>query len=153
MFNRAISFNCRWCSRCLLVLCLAGLTGCSTYKGLRPIYPPYGDTVDSLQPTLQWEPLADPDATYDLVIYKPAQKGFGDSNLEMEQMRVYYRQRLKGTAHRVEKPLEPNTHYTWSVRARLGENVSSWSKHETTIFLGISRHRRVRILHFSTPNH
>jgi hypothetical protein len=136
---------------CLVAVGLAVLTGCSTYKGLQPIYPEYGDTVDSLQPTLQWKPLADPSATYDLVIYKPAQKGFGGSDVDVEQVRVYYRQRLKGSSHRIEKPLEPNTHYTWSVRARLGEDVTSWSKHETTIFLGISRHRRVRILSFTTP--
>lgn len=125
---------------------LAGLgfmsaTGCYRLKlhpvaGLRPMYPqvrlkqdaicPFGcpwlldvPVVDSLQPTLRWEPYSRPDATYDLRIWRGETYGsqmFGSSIVPTEL--VYARNALPAPVHKVESPLEPSTLYFWTIRAR-----------------------------------
>ena len=143
------------CARLAILIPAAAMlttTGCTSYRGVKPITPKQGATVDSLQPTFKWEAESDDQVTYDLVIYEPT-KGFssGESAIDREKKRVYYRQRLKGDNHQIEKPLAPKQTYTWSLRARKGEEVSRWTAHETTVFLIISRHRRLRLPEFSTP--
>ena len=50
-------------------LVLAGLlAGCTTFHGQRPISPDVGGRIDSLQPTLRWEPAEGADVAYDLVV-------------------------------------------------------------------------------------
>lgn len=80
--------------------------------------------VDSLQPTLKWEPFqrqedgdADQekflsrieDVTYELRIRKTITANSGEL--------VYARERLKLPYHKLEEPLEPSTQYLWSVRS------------------------------------
>lgn len=81
--------------------------------------------VDSVQPTLSWEPLPRPqdrtpenvgliarleDVRYDLKIW--------ESNNDTPDMLVYERFGLTEPAHRLEYPLKPATRYLWTFRAR-----------------------------------
>jgi hypothetical protein len=124
------------CWRGLLAFMLIALiTGCGTPRvGLQPQYPPFEKgmfaiwgkfvEVDSLQPTLQWEPFPrqdDRDAdqegflsrieevTYELRIWKTVTANSGEL--------VYARVRLALPYHKLEEPLEPSTKYLWSVRS------------------------------------
>jgi hypothetical protein len=127
-------------------------------SGFKPIYPPqrlsismpvtgpgsenfslvFWQEVDSLQPTLQWQPFPGiehklhsfnketasyesapfievderhvSDVRYDLKIWKASNRTRG--NL------VYERTGIEGTSHRIDEPLEPDTRYLWTIRAR-----------------------------------
>jgi len=124
----------------IIVSILVGFSGCTSHKGLRIVYPEYNDTIADLQPTLQWEAIPGSSVTYDLVVYE-----FEEENP------VYYKEGLKDATHKIEKELKPNTLYRWSVRSRKGSDVSEWTKRETQVFTGISYHRRVKYMRFSTP--
>jgi len=132
---------------------VVGSMGCSTYKGIKPIYPTHKGMVSSLQPILRWEAISDTNATYDIVIYERAgeQHTEGTSGVEWDRKKVYYRENIQGTSHKVEIPLKPNTTYLWSLRARKGENISKWSKLQIEVFTGISYHRRSRLFEFKSP--
>ena len=119
----------------LALILLVSIAGCGTPKvGLQPQYPPikkgmfalWGKfiEVDSLQPTLRWEPFlrqedrdADQegflsgieDVRYELRIWKTITASSGEL--------VYARGRLTLPYHKLEEPLEPSTKYLWSVRA------------------------------------
>ena len=120
--------------------CLASMTACTSYEGLRIVEPAYQATVTTLQPTLRWDAVPGNNVTYDIVVYE----GEGATP-------VYQRERLSGTAHRIEQDLKPNTLYRWSVRSREGSTVSEWSKHQTQVFTGVSYHSRKRMPEFTTP--
>jgi hypothetical protein len=114
-------------------LFLAGCTHQLSVHGLKPLYPEVRGNlatnaiayveVDSLQPTLKWEPfprprdLEDPRlqdgrlarVTYDLRIWLAAE----DRPTDL----VYARDGLTEPAHRLESPLQPGTRYFWTVRA------------------------------------
>ena len=118
-----------------VLIFLLVLAGCGTPRvGLQPQYPPFEKgmfalwgrftEVDSLQPTLRWEPFprqedrdADQDGwlsgiedvTYELRIWKTITASSGKL--------VYARGRLRLPYHKVEEPLEPLTNYLWSVRS------------------------------------
>lgn len=117
------------------------LLGCTTYSGVKPIYPDVGNpnwptVVDGLQPTFQWE--AHPDAeSYDFIIYEgiKTQSFFGGTKWAVGR-EVYYREGLQSTKHQVDQPLKPSTEYYWSVRTRRGSIVSRWSLYDYEIFLG-----------------
>jgi hypothetical protein len=111
------------------------VAGCSTpMAGLQPQYPPFEKSifsrwgnfveVDSLQPTLRWQPFSPPQdrtvttagmltqiegITYELRIWKTKAGMYGDE--------VYARDGMKLPYHKLEEPLEPSTRYLWSVRA------------------------------------
>jgi hypothetical protein len=105
------------------------------YVGLAPVDPPMlastsgngtadlAPTISAPQPTLRWEPFKGDDVTYDLMIWRAADRDLG--NL------VYSRERLTQTQHTVEIPLDPQTRYFWTVRARFSANgrtkVTEWS--------------------------
>ena len=119
----------------LVLVLLVFVTGCGTPKvGLQAQYPPvkkgmfalWGKfiEVDSLQPTLRWEPFPrqeDRDAdqegvlsgieviTYELRIWKTITASAGEL--------AYARGRLTLPYHKLEEPLEPSTKYLWSVRS------------------------------------
>jgi hypothetical protein len=127
-------------SVCWLTLLL--LTGCAqpvSVYGLRPEYPKprlegsWLSTgrradfveVDSLRPTLRWEPFPDSDdrkadhegmlnrvrnVTYDLKILR--------AESEYPAQVIYTRSGLPEPSHRPENPLEPSAKYFWTVRAR-----------------------------------
>jgi hypothetical protein len=138
--------------RIVLVLQLVLLAGCTSFSGVKPVYPKVGDPdspqmVESLQPTFQWE--SHPDAeTYDFIITDPKAGSFADGTLKP----VYYREALTGTKHRVEEPLTPNTVYFWSVRTRRGSNVSPWSRYNYSVETGVhTRTATNQPFRFKTP--
>lgn len=136
--------------------------GCAfepSISGFRPVYPPLtatfftspfnmGDNlnwpkVDSLQPTLRWQPLpgehqiplgqvkpfvaVDPasvrDVKYDLRIWTVFDKAPGELAYEIEGLTEPF--------HKLERSLKPSTEYYWSVRARFSldgqPRASEWS--------------------------
>lgn len=121
--------------RSLALIFLTLITGCGTpMVGLQPEYPPFKKgmfalwgkfvEVDSLQPTLRWQPFPrqeDSDAdkegtlnriedlTYEVRLWKTMTSSSGEL--------VYARDGLKLPYHRLEEPLEPSTKYLWSARA------------------------------------
>ena len=94
----------------LLVLPLAAWT--THINGLLPVSPAPGAQVDSLTPTLQWEPFperGDPHVTevvYDLRV------------LESGGAQVYSREGLPECSHRLQQALVPGRVYYWTVRVR-----------------------------------
>jgi len=107
------------------------LSGCGgvSVVGLHPVYPPLEKKafathcefaeVDSLQPTLIWQPFPRPsddfadkvkDVTYELRIWTTIQGPSGKLR--------YSRDGLQLPSHKLEEPLEPSIQYLWSVRAR-----------------------------------
>jgi hypothetical protein len=105
------------------------------YVGLAPVDPPmlastsWDGTADlaprisAPQPMLRWEPFKGDDVTYDLMIWRAADRNLG--------ILVYSRERLTQPQHTVEIPLDPQTRYFWTVRARFSANgrtkVTEWS--------------------------
>jgi hypothetical protein len=124
----------------VFVLGLLGLTACTTFHSVEPIYPKVEGPrnlpfVESLQPTLKWKPSPEAES-YDLIVYKPEQtKAFGENKERNRLMKIYYRERLTDTAHKLEEPLKPDAEYYWSVRIRSGEKVSDWSRYDHRLFL------------------
>lgn len=115
-----------------------------SFFGLRPEYPGVrgpltGDKligewfewtkVDSLQPTLRWEPFPRPQdreasgldlrnrvytVTYDLKISRGAPDFAKSRSMEL----IYERSGLTAPYHKLEQSLEPNRKYFWAIRAR-----------------------------------
>jgi hypothetical protein len=118
------------------------LLGCTSFKGIKPIYPKVGNpnspkAVDSLTPTFKWEPSKEPGVTYDFVIYEGIkEESFWKGTKRAMGRRVYYREGLTETEHTIREPLKPDTEYYWSVRTRNGDKVSEWSLYDYTLFLG-----------------
>lgn len=98
-----------------------GLITLNALFGPAAIYPP--PTVmhdprwrtDSLQPTLRWEPFQGSDVTYDLIIWSGV--GMHRSGIQPTEL-VYNRTGLSEASHTIETPLQPDTLYLWTVRAR-----------------------------------
>ncbi len=106
---------------------LLALVACSwtTIHGVTPISPKVGvdQTVDTLQPTFRWEPVAEPDARYDFIIYE----SYGGVMAAVGR-EVYYREGLQALEHTLEVPLRPKHEYYWSIRVRRRGEVSEWSR-------------------------
>ncbi len=118
---------------CIFVLIVGvfGLGACSMNYDLIPISPvagrpDYPDPVDSLQPTLEWNPYSGPDVTYDVIIYEGVRVkqpySLGETQLVPGKV-IYHRQGLKEPKHTIEKSLKPSAEYCWEVRARTGGKV------------------------------
>ena len=133
-----------------VVVVLSGCTRPAPVYGLRPEYPTASldltDTakvafikVDSLQPTLRWEPFPDADTRkadrdgrlnrvrdvrYDLRI-------LGAENDHPTEV-VYARSELPEPSHKLETPLLPAAKYFWTVRARFTldgvTRVTPWAR-------------------------
>jgi len=97
----------------------------STISGPEPIYPrpqihqnPFWRTnrIDTLQPTLRWEPFQGSDVTYDLIIWRSTSDG-NPGGIQPTEL-IYGRTALSEAFHRLEMPLQPDTDYQWTVRAR-----------------------------------
>lgn len=111
------------------------LAGCTTFHGQHPLHPAVGDVVDTLQPTLRWEPAAEPGVTYDLVVARAkSSETFGK-----DTERSYYREALKEPEHRIEQPLVPDQRYYWAVRIRRGDQVTGWSDYDHWVFWGLGK--------------
>lgn len=150
-----------------LTAALASLQGCAMkapVSGFAPLYPELTTSfsmgrsyptefldwtkVDSLQPTLSWEPFpgthrawmgAEPEpfirvdmhsvraVTYDLKIWTVERRGA----LRIPAELVYEREELAQPSHRLERPLQPDSEYFWSVRARFNlegnPRATEWS--------------------------
>ena len=117
---------------CLIPVIFMSLTSCAfptqdRIIGRAPIYPklPHfvvgSRTVESLSPTFRWEPSQEANATYDVVVYEML-----DGWVPGKE--VYYREGIVLAEHQMEKPLQPNRPYYWSVRDRRGEHISGWSR-------------------------
>lgn len=134
------------------VLTLLLLTGCAppvSVYGLRPEYPKPSLAggalragfveVDSLRPTLRWEPFPDADdrkadregildrvrhVTYDVKIFRA-------ENDHPAQV-IYARRGLPAPTHTLETSLEVSTRYFWTVRARFeldgATRVTPWGR-------------------------
>jgi len=106
------------------------------FTGLEPQYPPmttdstYGNNlylipkVSSLQPTLQWEAFKGSNVTYDLMIWRAADRALGTL--------VYSREHLTEPIHALGIPLTSNERYFWTVRAWFTVDgrtkVTEWSR-------------------------
>jgi hypothetical protein len=97
----------------------------STISGPEPIYPRPQvlqnhfwriNTIDTLQPTLRWEPFQGSDVTYDLIIWRSTSDG-NSRGIQPTEL-IYGRTALSEAFHRLETPLQPDTDYQWTVRAR-----------------------------------
>jgi len=138
---------------------ILSITACTTFHGITPISPKVGDpylfpTVESLQPTLRWQPVSDPESSYDLVIYEgitiTPQTG-GEVKRAVGE-RVYYREGLRETAHQIEQPLKPDTEYYWAVRIRRGAQVAEWSHYDYRLFTGMVSVKGTKLpFRFQTP--
>lgn len=84
--------------------------------------------VDSLQPTMSWEPFPGSNVTYDLKIWSAGRLGPDTS--------VYSRTNLDQPTHKIETALESSTLYYWSVRAHFveqgRERITDWSRRSVT---------------------
>lgn len=125
------------------IMYLLVLTGCTTFHGLKPIYPKVGSPdfpkgVDSLRPTFRWEPSSESDVTYDFIIYEgiyvPAT--WTEKAKRSVGREVYFREGLLKPEHKIEEPLKPDSEYYWSIRIRRGQRVSAWSLYDYDLFLG-----------------
>ena len=111
---------------------LLGLLACSgtSIRGITPISPRAGlsywfnqpPAVETLQPTFRWEPVVNPDARYDFIIFESR-----DGREAAVGREVYNREGLQEPEHTLEVALQPDREYYWSVRVRYGEEVSEWS--------------------------
>lgn len=101
------------------------LAACTTIDGITPIYPKaeLNQTVDSLQPTFRWEPVAGANVRYDFIILE----ALGGGRYPGVGKEVYFREGLQVPEHTLKVSLQPDQEYYWSVRVRRGEEVSEWS--------------------------
>jgi hypothetical protein len=80
--------------------------------------------INSLEPTMSWEPFYGPNVTYELKIWRAGRLG--------PEAVVYSRANIEQTSHKLEMTLEPSTPYYWSVRAHFSQNgkdrITEWSK-------------------------
>lgn len=123
------------------VVVLLLLSGCTTPRGITPIYPAIGNPnfprqVESLQPTFEWEIVPEVDA-YDLAVYEVVKTGsLWEPTTRTMGREIYYREGLKAPRHKIEMTLTPTQEYYWSIRTRVGDSVSDWSVYDYTLFLG-----------------
>lgn len=127
--------------RSVLFLLAFILAGCTSFHGLKPLYPDPGHPsspkkVESLQPTFRWQASSTQGVTYDLIIYEGIKVSDWKGTKRSVGREVYYREGLTGTEHRMEEPLKPKSEYYWSIRARNGDKVTAWSLYDYTLFLG-----------------
>ena len=119
--------------RLIAVIFACLLTGCVSYVGLKPVYPQPNTVrcfvpvmVESLQPTFKWE-LPASGQNVDLIIWDVTRYGWKDfthgANLIREDA-VYYKENIPGGEHKIEKPLQPDTVYAWSIRPA---GTTAWS--------------------------
>lgn len=125
MIGLSIFHPSRYCLAALLLVSACAVSN----VGLRPEYPEVSKDyieVNSFQPTFTWAPFEPPpdrqskasksgtgssDVTYEVKIWRTDEYHYPLSL-------VYQRKGVIETSHRVGMPLEPNTKYVWSVRAR-----------------------------------
>lgn len=138
------------------------LSACTTYTGLKPVYPDVGHPnyhvveVSSLQPTLKWEASSQPGATYDLNVFEGPEAG--SDILPLPALKrdpaklVYVREGLLKPEHTVEELLKPGNVYFWSVRLHEEGKISEWSRYNYCLFSGFYIYRAPnQYYRFRTP--
>lgn len=117
------------------------ITGCSrTFNVVKPVYPGIGSppnfmtSVEDLQPTFEWEAAAESGVAYDLVIYEVVVARTSWDVKRSVGKKVYYKEALLETEHKITEPLEPGKEYCWSIRTRKGSLVSEWSRYDQFVF-------------------
>lgn len=145
-------------NRLLLTIVLLVVAGCTSFQGIKPVSPEVGNPnfptqTDSLLPTFRWEASAEPETTYDFIVYEGIKvESFLEGIKRSVGKEVYYRQGLKASEHKIEEPLQPDAEYYWSVRMRRGDKVSDWAKYDYTLFLGTAyMHAGDQPFIFKTP--
>lgn len=125
-----------------ILLAAVAAAACTTFHGVKPTDPSQGNPnwpprLDSVQPTLRWEP-GGPGVTYDLAIIDAVEKKSGPWSQRVERhtpgRTVYHREGLTASVHAVEEPLEYDKLYYWSVRIHDGNIVSKWSTYDYDFF-------------------
>jgi len=91
--------------------------------------------VGSLRPTGRWEHIPGESVTYDLRIWQSKEYPTAITSMPTVVGEVIYeREGLTENVHTLEEALEPDTVYTWSVRARFVKDgkvrVTEWSKYK-----------------------
>ncbi|MDH5700264.1 MAG: hypothetical protein OEZ41_09920 [Nitrospirota bacterium] len=91
--------------------------------------------VGSLRPTGRWEAFPGENVTYDLRILESKEYPTAITSMPTVVGEVIYeREGLTENVHTLEEALEPDTVYTWSVRARFLKDgkvrVTEWSKYK-----------------------
>jgi hypothetical protein len=117
---------------------LLGLTGCvgvwwTDIQGeVTPKSPKAADCfldrptrVESLRPAFLWEPVAEPDAQYDFIIFEAYKNKISFRPSWIIGREVHYREGLAEPEHQLDDPLRPQTYYFWSVRVRIGRSAPS----------------------------
>lgn len=140
--------------------CLFILQACSTFHGIKPVYPDAGHPayhiveVDSLQPILEWAASDGAETTYDLrVMEGPPLEGkiYLESWKNPELTIVYQKEKIPGSRHKIDVPLKPAHLYFWSVKES-GTKVD-WSYYNYHLFAGIFYYYWPKQLYrFKTPN-
>ena len=138
----------RWILAGLLALAACSWT---TIHGVTPISPEPGisswtnrpTTVESLQPTFRWEPVAEQDARYDFIIYE----SYGGLIAAVGR-EVYYREALQEPEHTLKDPLQPKHEYYWSIRVRRRGELSEWSRFDYTSVPGGCSMRKEEVYPF-----
>ena len=120
-------------ARCAAVACASTivLSGCwSTYHGQKPIMPAVGATIDTLRPTLLWEPSEEAGVSYDVRLQESlTSEAFRDPNAV-----PFYREGVPAPSCTVDPPLKPGRTYIWAVRVRKGTEVTAWSSYDHSYF-------------------
>ena len=143
----------------IFVVCVALLiSGCAAWhSGIKPISPPGkkvipAPMVDSLTPTLVWEPLeikesADKitDLRYDIIIYT-------NIGFPPQAKVAYQKEDITETSHVVTTPLQKGTRYYWRIREkykRNGEEVTGqWNGFG---FVAVNQYATNKPYFFDTP--
>jgi hypothetical protein len=137
-------------------------SACTTYSGLKPLYPDVGHPhyhviqVQDLEPVLKWQASSNPNAMYDLIVYEGPEWSSDSLPLPWQQdmkiNKVYFRKMLKNQEHKIEEPLKPGLVYFWSIRAIENENIGEWSKYSYRLFTVITYYSETdQLFRFRTP--
>jgi hypothetical protein len=124
--SRVIVFSARAAMLFMVGISSVLVSGCSSYIGLVPVSPAFGEIVDDVQPSMRWEAAPEEGVTYELFVYE-ANAVDGSRGEGADPDPVYARKGLTITRHRIEKLLDPGVEYAWSVRYVKGGDVSPWS--------------------------
>lgn len=97
-------------------------------------------SASSVSPTLKWQAAGTPGLTYDVAVWEAAAYRL-PSKLSSDYTpgRVaHYEENVATAELTLTKPLKPKTRYFWSIRARHGDVVSSWSRAGHSTFLVVA---------------
>ncbi len=125
-----------------------GLPCTRELMGVTPIHPKVARGIrgttfgraDSISPTMKWKAAGTPDVSYDVAVWEAAAYRL-PSKLHADYtpgQLALYEENLVASELALTTPLKPKTRYFWSVRARQGDVVSSWSRAGHSTFLVVA---------------